>query len=105
MIFGILIFIAIVLAGIYLLYKVVQIVSVLILGVVFISLLSVFYITAGIAGGLLFVLYEQFGGNNFGWLMIISISVALLIGIGILKAMINEAKQGKERFQKWLNSP
>jgi amino acid permease len=102
MIWGIFIFVIIIITVLFLLYKIVQIIGVLALGVLFICLTSVLYISTAVAGGLLFVLFEQFGGKNFGLLTAISIAVAVLVGAGLLSAMVKEATEGKEKAKKWL---
>lgn len=102
MIWGIFIFVIIIIAVVFLLYKIVQMIGMLALGVLFMCLTSVIYISTAVAGGVLFALFNQFGGKNFGLLTAISIAVALLIGAGLLSAMVKEATEGKEKAKKWL---
>lgn len=103
MIWGVFIFLIAVMIAIYLLYKAVQIIGILSIGIIFICLTSIFYITAAIAGGLLFVLFEQFGGNNFGIIMLVSIIVALVLGASLLNAIVKEAIENKNKVKQWLN--
>jgi hypothetical protein len=102
MIWGIFIFIGLALLAIYVLYKIAQIVGILVLGVMFVCFTSVIYITGTIAAGVLYMMFGIFGGENIWLLLLIPASVAILVGITLLKLMVSEVMEGKRKMQRWV---